>query len=123
MHPGGVSKRVEQYGELILGGDEGQAVDLACVTALLGVAPTVTYAQGQELRGGRRRRRALWVWKTPERATYDCEATLRAVLDQFLPGREAIHEACSRFDLWGRIGLVVSMYGDVEDDEDGAGPT
>jgi hypothetical protein len=111
--------RVEQRAEFILGGEVGQDVDLGFVADLLGIQPTKLWRQGEELRSGGRRQRSCWIWETEEVVGWDSEALVTQVLDRFTPLAEVIREARKGSGLLVQVGLVVSMYGDLEPDDAG----
>lgn len=117
MHPLRV-RRVEQRAEIIIGGDADQDIDLGFVTGLLGVQPTTLWRQGELHRQtGRPRKRSAWIWETEDIDNYDSEAVLCSVLDHFDSLTETIRDACVQHHLEVQVGLVVSMYGDIDANE------
>lgn len=119
-HPHRV-RRVEQRAEIIIDADESQDIDLHFVTDLLGMQPTKLWRQGEPLpHTGRPRKRSAWIWETGDVPGYDSEAILCSVLDRFDAHTQTIRDLCRQHGLAVDVGLVVSMYGDVTADEDGA---
>jgi len=112
--------RVEQRAELVaFAGEEADDFDPVALTELLAISPTKVYRRGEVLKSGRVRPFSMWVWQTVERVEHESELLVQEILDFFEPVAGALAEAVARWGLEFQVGLVISMYGSIEQDPDG----
>lgn len=112
--------RIEQRAELVAyAAEETDDFDPAALTELLGISPTTAYMKGDVLKSGRVHPFSSWVWQTVERVEHDSELLVQEILDIFEPAAGQLAEAGARWSLEFQVGLVISMYGSIEQDPDG----
>ena len=113
--------RVEQRAEMVVyPTEETDDFDPDALTALLGINPTKLYRKGEVLKSGRVRPFSAWMWETAERVEDDSERLVQEILDKFEAVAVQLATARSRWGLDLQVGLVISMYGSIQVDPDGA---
>lgn len=113
--------RVEQRAELVAyPADESVDFDPHEFTALVGIHPTSIYLKGEVMQSGRTRPFSAWMYETVGRIEPDTEVVVQEVLDKFEPVAPELREARTRWGLELQVGLVISMYGSIQIDPDGA---
>jgi hypothetical protein len=108
--------RVEQRAELVVHGVDDTDVDLDELTRMLSITPTGSQRRGETLRSGRLAREARWWWETDQRSDPNGESLVCEVLDRFEPVASELAEAIERWNLRVGVGLVISMFGVIDQD-------
>lgn len=113
--------RVEQRAELVTyPADETADFDPHGFTALIGIHPTSLYLKGEVMESGRTRPFSAWMYETADRVETDTEVVVQELLDKFEPVARELREGRTRWGLDLQVGLVISMYGAIQIDPDGA---